>query len=261
MDNGDFFVTPVNHSIIDNSDNAREWALRVDLAAAFRLAAQFDWHESVGNHFSAAISDDGKTFLLNPKWKHFATIRASDLLRLNAADQVMDPAAAPDRSAWCIHSHIHAALPQARVLLHCHPPYLTALSALDDPAIKPIDLTTARFYNRIAIDTDCNGIVDNALEGQRIAASFGNQMALLMRNHGVSVIGQSIAEAFECLYYLERAAKTMVLAYSTGQPLRIMDAVTAERIASEWKAYRGMAAAHFEQQKDLLRRRDASFCD
>ena len=63
-----------------------EWQLREDLAAAFRLAVRFGWHESVANHFSAAVSDDGKKFLLNPKWQHFSTISASDLLLLDADD-------------------------------------------------------------------------------------------------------------------------------------------------------------------------------
>ena len=69
------------------SFSTEEWQLRVDLAAAFRLAVHFDWHESVANHFSAAVSDDGKTFLLNPKWKHFATIKASELLCVDADDE------------------------------------------------------------------------------------------------------------------------------------------------------------------------------
>ncbi len=84
-------------------DEAAERQLRIDLAAAFRLAVFFDWHESVGNHFSAALGDDGKQFLLNPKWQHFSTIRASDLLRLNADDDTtLIRADAPDASAWFI---------------------------------------------------------------------------------------------------------------------------------------------------------------
>ena len=67
--------------------DAAEWALRVDLAAAFRLAVEFDWHESVANHFSAAVSEDGNVFLLNPKWRHFSTIKASDLLKVDFGDK------------------------------------------------------------------------------------------------------------------------------------------------------------------------------
>ena len=126
-----------------------EAALRVDLAAAFRLAVHFNWHESVGNHFSAAASPDGSKFLMNPKWRHFSTIRASDLLLLDANDDsVMSGPDAPDASAWCIHGTIHRTQPNARVLLHCHPRYSTALATLKDPTMLPIDQNTARFYAR-----------------------------------------------------------------------------------------------------------------
>jgi len=206
-----------------NNYTEQEWELRVDLAAAFRLAVKFDWHESIANHFSAAVSADGKQFLLNPKWKHFSLIKASDLLLLDANDaSVMQSADAPDPSAWCIHGAVHAKVPQAKVLLHCHPPYATALASLQDPQMKPIDQNTARFYNRIAVDLHFGGIADDEAEGHRIAQAFGNASIMMMGNHGVSCTGETVAEAFEHLYYLERAAKTLVLAYSTGQPLSIM---------------------------------------
>ncbi len=236
-----------------------ERTLREDLAAAFRLAVQFNWHESVGNHFSAAISDDGKTFLLNPRWQHFANVKASDLMRLSADDpNVMDGDNPPDPSAWCIHGQVHTRVPAARVLLHCHPPYATALCALADPTLKPIDQNTARFYNRCAVDLGFGGLADDVEEGRRIASAFGNHRVLLMGNHGVSVMGETVAEAFETLYFLERAAQTQILAYSTGQPLNIMSAETAERTAAAWDAYAGMADAHFAQLKATL---DPSFKD
>jgi len=239
-----------------------EWALRVDLAAAFRLAVYFDWHESVANHFSVALSSDGKTFLLNPRWQHFSTIKASDLLSLNADDtSVMERENAPDPSAWCIHGAVHAQVPQARVLLHCHPPYATALAALVDPELKPIDQNTARFYNRIAIDLNFGGIADDAIEGNRIAAAFGNHNIMMMGNHGVSVAGETIASAFDQLYFLERAARTQVLAYSTGQPLNVLDHDTAERTAAGWDGYEGMGIAHFDSLKAMLDQSDPSYRD
>jgi len=253
-------MTTVTSPASGRQCSAEEWALRVDLAAAFRLTVQFDWHESVGNHFSAAVSADGKTFLLNPKWKHFSTIRASDLLRLDASDDsVMQRDDAPDPSAWCIHGRLHAALPGARVLLHCHPPYATALCGLQDPSIKPIDQCTARFYNRVAIDTDFGGPADEAEEGDRLAQAMGNHSVMLMGNHGVAVTGATVAEAFDDLYFLERAARTMVLAYSTGQPLNVMDEALAEKTAAGWDAYRDAAFPHFAHLKQTLDQSDPTY--
>src|SRR3546814_2786309 len=113
------------------------------LFRSFRLAVEFGWHESVGNHFSATVSSDGRRFLMNPRWRHFARVKASELLLLDADDQeTMSRPNAPDASAWCIHGAIHRAKPAARVLLHCHPPYATALATLKAPAMKPIDQNT-----------------------------------------------------------------------------------------------------------------------
>ena len=244
------------------SEDTELWQLRVDLAAAFRLAAQMNWHESVANHFSLAVSPDGKKFLMNPKWKHFSLIRASDLLLLDSEDEsTMQRPDAPDTSAWAIHGGFHANLSHARCLLHCHPTYATALAALADPELKPIEQNTARFFNRMAIDLEFGGIADDRAEGARLARLLGNKSRMMMGNHGVLVAGATVAEAFEDLYYLERACQTMVLAYSTGQKLSVMPDEIAEKTARGWEDYGGMAFAHFDDQKRMLDRIDPSYRD
>ncbi|MFM2278218.1 MAG: hypothetical protein RLZZ444_449 [Pseudomonadota bacterium] len=236
--------------------------LRIDLAAAFRLAVEFGWHESVGNHFSAAVSADGKTFLMNPKWKHFGSIKASDLLLLNADDpDVMTGPNAPDASAWTVHGTIHRQRPSVRVLLHCHPPYSTALSTLKDPTLKPLDNNTARFFNRTGVDLGFGGIADEDAEGMRLVQSLGNHKTLMMGNHGVACAGQTVAEAFEDLYFFERAAQTQILAYSTGQPLNVLSDEVAEKTAAGWDDYRGMAFEHFAYLKSRLDATDPSYKD
>jgi ribulose-5-phosphate 4-epimerase/fuculose-1-phosphate aldolase len=236
------------------------WQLRVDLAACFRLISSYGWTESVANHFSVAVSEDGTQFLMNPKWQHFATIKASDLQLFDSNDQqTMEKQNAPDPSAWCIHSKIHASLPRAKVLLHCHPPYATTLTSLKDPSIKPIDQNTARFYNRVSIDLGFDGLANRDEEGDRLAAAFGDHNVLLMGNHGVTVSGTGVAQAFEDLYYLERACRTMILAYQTGQPLSVMSDQLAEKTAQGWDLYLGIADAHFHQLKKILDRTDPDY--
>ncbi|MGF1630133.1 MAG: class II aldolase/adducin family protein [Kiloniellaceae bacterium] len=239
-----------------------ETELRIDLAAAFRLAVQFGWHESVGNHFSAAVSADGHRFLMNPRWRHFARIKASELLLLDAGDsETMSRPNAPDASAWCIHGAIHRANPEARVLLHCHPPYATALATLKDPAMKPIDQNTARFFELVSIDQGFSGIADEEAEGARLAAALGNRPILLMGNHGVTCTAPSVAEAFEHLHFFERAAKTLMLAYASGQPLNVMPDDLARKTAEGWRTYNDSAFAHFEQLKEMLDEKDPSYRD
>lgn len=230
-----------------------EAALRVDLAAAFRLAARAGWHEGVANHFSAAVSPDGKRFLVNPRWRHFSLVTASELLLVDADDpSTMEREDAPDPSAWSIHSAIHRKVPHARVALHLHPPYCTALAGLKDPSIKPIDQVTARFFNRLAYDMSFGGIATEEAEGERIAACIGNRSAVMMANHGVTTLAPTVAEAYDALYHLERAAKTMVLAYTTGQELNPMPDALAEEVAQEWEVYRDAEFAHFAEMKRIL---------
>ena len=237
-----------------------EQQLRVDLAAAFRLIYEMDMHESVANHLSAAVSTDGKRFLMNRRWMHFANVTASNLQLLDSEDDsIMRTDQAPDVSAWSIHGNVHGALLQARVILHVHSPYATALSTLKDPRILPIDNNTARFYERIAYDTNFGGIASSDQEGKRIANTFAGKKALMMGNHGVTVIGETVAEAFEELYYLENACKTMVLAYSTGQPLNVLPHELARETAKSWDEFHGQSYAHFEQLKEMLDKKGSSY--
>jgi ribulose-5-phosphate 4-epimerase/fuculose-1-phosphate aldolase len=239
-----------------------EWRGRVDLAAAFRLAVEHDWHEGVANHFSLAVSQDGKRFLMNPRWTHFSRIRASDLLLLDADDATtMQRPDAPDPSAWCIHGAIHASVPHARCVLHVHAQYATTLACLADPTLLPIDQNTARFYDRVAIDRHYGGVADNLEEGRRLGAALGDRRVLIMANHGLLVVGRTVADAFDDLYYVERACRTLVLAYATGQKLNVMPHELAERTARGQEEYPNMAEAHFSEMKRMLDGKDRSYAE
>lgn len=230
------------------------WQQRVDLAAAFRLADKLNWQEGVGNHFSLAVSNDGRQFIMNPRWKHFAGLRACDLLLLDSEDDsTMERPDAPDITAWCIHGRLHARAPHARCIMHLHPPYATAVATLARPEIRPIDQTTARFFNRLAIDNNYEGLANSLAEGERLARVLGNRSVMMMGNHGVLVAAQTIAEAYDCMYHLERACQTMVLALSMGEPLNVLSDAVAEKTAIGWQEDgRDYAFAHFDEMKRRL---------
>jgi ribulose-5-phosphate 4-epimerase/fuculose-1-phosphate aldolase len=237
-----------------------EWQLRVDLAAAFRLSARNNWHEAVANHLSLATSPDGKNFLMNPRWRHFSRVKASDLLHLNVDDKTaMQKPDAPDLTAWSLHGRLHAALPHARCIIHLHPKYTTALASLADPEIRPIDQNTARFYNRVAMDMQYGGMANSDDEGNRIARLLGNKSIMMMGNHGILVCAATVAEAFDLTYYLERACRNLVLAYQTGQKLNIMSHDVAEKTAQEWESDRDQFHVHFSEMKLLLDAEDPSY--
>ncbi|ANP37577.1 hypothetical protein JL2886_02689 [Phaeobacter gallaeciensis] len=232
-----------------------EKVLREDLANAFRICHMLGWSESVGNHFSAAVSADGQQFLLNAKWQHFDTIAPEDLLLLDS--QSRETPATADASAWCVHGTLHRRLPEARVVLHAHSPYATALACLKDPTMVPIDNNTARFYGRTAYDLSFGGIADATEEGERLADAIGDKSVLVMGNHGVTIVGDTVAEAFEDLYFFEKAAQTLILARSDGSPLAVLSDAVAQNTADGWRAYRGMAQKHFSYLCSVLPQRQS----
>src|SRR5260370_29839343 len=139
-----------------------ERQLRIDLAAAFRIIAKLGMHEAVANHFSAAVSADGRKFLMNPKWRHFSRIKASDLVLFDLDDaRGVKDRPDVDPTALAIHAQMHKQLTQAPLVMHLHPPFATTIASLADPSIKPVDHNTARYFNRLAIDGSDAGMADN----------------------------------------------------------------------------------------------------
>lgn len=234
--------------------NIQHWEERVDMAAAFRWTERLNLHEAVANHFSLAVNDDGSEFLMNPNQMHFARIKASDLLHLDANDaDTPNLPGAPDLTAWYLHGAIHRHCPHARCVMHVHSIHATVLACLADSNLPPIDQNTATFYNRYVIDNNFGGLAFEE-EGERCAAAFSDPLkkTMIMGNHGVLVVGDSVADTFNRLYYFERAAETYIRALQTGQPLRILSDEIAEKTAQELDNYPGQAGKHFSELKAIL---------
>lgn len=225
---------------------------RTDLACAFRWAHRLDMHEAVANHFSVAVIDDGGRFLINPDGRHFSRIRASELILVDAGDpDTMDRADAPDPTAWGLHGAIHRNCPKARCVLHVHPTYATVLASLADSTMYPIDQNTARFYNRVVIDDGFDGMAFEE-EGERCSRLLGEKRIMMMGNHGILVAAPSVAQAFDDLYYFERAARNLVVACSTQKELKVLSDEIAEKTACQWENYPDAANKHFRELKAIL---------
>jgi len=244
------------------SDSELHYEDRVNLAAVFRMTARLDMHESVANHFSYAVSDDGNQFLVNPMGRHFSNVRASELLLLDANDDsTMDKPNAPDPTAWAIHGAMHRNVPQARCILHVHPKYATVLASIEAEGIPPIDQNTMRYFNRVSTDDgfDGMGLGD---EAERLTTTLGNNRVLLMGNHGVMVVGDTIAKAFDELYYFERACSNYITALMTGIPLRVVSDEVAEKTAQQWDYYVNKthyADVHLSEVREILDREEPDY--
>jgi ribulose-5-phosphate 4-epimerase/fuculose-1-phosphate aldolase len=227
---------------------------RMDLAAAFRWTARFGMHEAVANHFSLAVSPDGTRFLINPNGRHFSRITATSLIELDANDPttMMQPNA-PDPTAWGLHGAVHRACPHAVCVMHVHSIHATVLASLADSRLPAIDQNSAMFHDRQVVDDHFGGMAFEE-EGKRCAELLADPKitTMIMGNHGVLVIGATVAETFNRLYYFERAAETYIRALQTGRPLRILPDAIAEKTAREWEAYPGFADAHLRELRAIL---------
>lgn len=242
----------------------REQQARLDLAVAFRWAARLNLHEAVANHFSVAVSDDGQKFLINPAGRHFSQMRASDLLLvdMNEADFGISQSQVVDPTAMNLHGQIHKLVPDARCVLHTHMPNATALACLRDFEFLMLDQNACRFHNRIAYDRDYAGMALEVSEGERVAKLFGRSRSVLfLANHGVIVVGKTVAEAFDELYYLEKASQLQVLALSTGRELELIPNETAAMVCKQWLEYPNAAEYHFAALTEILDQESRDFRD
>jgi len=238
---------------------AIERAIRVDLAAAFRLAVRLDLHEGVCNHFSVMLPD-GRRFLLNRYGLHWSEVTASNLLALDADGRVLSGEGEYEKTAFWIHSRIHHANPHAACVLHTHMPYATALTLLEDARLEMAEQNALRFHGEIAYDDTYNGLVVDAAEGDRLAQVLGGKRVLFLASHGVIVVGPSVAEAFDALYYLERACRLQVLARMMGGTMRrVRDDVVQRTFHLMRDDAPKYAAAHFGALRRILEREEPEY--
>ena len=241
-------------------DNEAVRQARIDLSACFRMAARLGLQEGICNHFSALVPGHDDLFLVNPYGWAFAEITASKLLVCDFHGNVVAGEGQPEATAFYIHAQLHKKLPRATAAFHTHMPNATARSMTEGQPFLWAGQTSLKFYGRTAVDENYNGLALDESEGERIAAAIGEADIVFMKNHGVMVLGPTIAEAFDDLYYLERAAEVQVKAMSLGRPLKIIPPEIAEH------CYRQMregdpesARLHLESVKRQLLRSEPDF--
>ncbi len=202
---------------------------RNELAACFQLAAMHGLEEGICNHFSAMLPGHDDLFLVNPYGYAFAEVTAQNLLVCDFAGNVVAGEGEPEATAFYIHARLHKQLPRVKVAFHTHMPHATALCLLQGPPLLWLGQTALKFYGRTAVDEDYHGLALDASEGDRIASVMGDADILFLKNHGVIVAAPTIAEAWDDLYYLERAAQVQLLAMATQRELKPVPHAIAQR--------------------------------
>ena len=191
---------------------------KIDLAAAHRLAVLHQLEEGIDNHFTVTVPGHDDRFLILPFGLHWSEARASDMVVFDEAGNTLEGDGTVELSAQCIHAPIHR-ITGARVVLHTHQTWALALNMLKDNRLVPASQTAAFFHGCVAYDDIYTGTADSLEEGERLARLIGDKPVTFMKNHGVLVVGDTVARAYKKLYFLERVCRAQVLAMSTGKPL------------------------------------------
>ena len=193
-----------------------EWAIRVDLACAYRMVAYYGWDDLIFTHLSARIPGPEHHFLLNPYQLMFEEVTASSLVKVDVQGNPVEPTPFTTNAAgFTIHSALHMAREDAQAVIHLHTPDGQAVSAHGE-GLLPLTQTAMVIRDEIAYH-EYEGIAVDLTERERIIADLGDKSAMIFRNHGTLAVGETVGEAFLKLYYLERACEAQVLALSAGE--------------------------------------------
>lgn len=226
-------VTRPNRPPLDGED---VWRAKVELAACFRYAARLGMEEGICNHFSLMAPGYDDLFLVNPYGYAFSEITASKLLVCDFEGNVVSGSGEPEATAFYIHARVHKRIPRARAAFHTHMPYATAMTMVEGDPLVFAGQSALKFYGRTVVDNNYNGLALDEREGDRIAASVGDADIVFMKHHGVMVLGGSAAEAWDDLYYLERACQVQCLALSTGRLIVPVSDSVAEETARQMRS-------------------------
>ena len=210
-----------------------EWALRVDLAAAYRLVAHYGWDDLIFTHLSARVPGPEHHFLINPYTHMFEEITASSLIKIDIeGNKVTDTPAPVNRAGFVIHSAIHAGREDAVAVLHLHTPHGQAVSAMAE-GLLPHTQTSMIAGHDVAYH-DFEGIATELDERERLVVDLGAKNSMILRNHGTLTVGESVPQAFLRMYFLERACEAQVHMLSAGRAgLNNPNQGVAEKVESQ----------------------------
>ncbi|MBX9727418.1 MAG: class II aldolase/adducin family protein [Sphingopyxis sp.] len=209
-------IKPANDDHVRGAVSEEEWAIRVDLAAAYRLVALYGWDDLIFTHLSARVPGPEHHFLINPYDMMFEEITASSLVKIDVDGQPVVPTSHPVNPAgFTIHSALHMAREDAHAVMHLHTPHGQAVSAMSE-GLLPHTQTAMIALHNVAYH-DYEGIATDLEERERLVTDMGEKHVMILRNHGTLAIGESVADCFLRLYFLERACEAQVMMLSAGR--------------------------------------------
>ena len=236
---------------------------KIDLAASHRLAVFHELEEGIDNHFTVTVPGYSDRYLVLPFGLHWSEARASDMIIFDEQGNTLEGEGLVELSAQCIHAPIHR-ITGAKVVLHTHQTWATALNMLEDNRLIPSSQTAAFFDGNIVYEDDYRGTADTLEEGELLGNTLGDKPVMFMKNHGVLVASDSISKAYRMLYMLERVCRAQILAMSTGKPIgRISPEVIAQvQAPDEHDRHKGRRhQLYFDAMKRVLDRVNPGYAE
>ncbi|WAL58336.1 class II aldolase/adducin family protein [Thermocoleostomius sinensis] len=227
------------------------------LAAALRLFAHYGFDEGVAGHITARDPERLDHFWVNPFGKYFGHIRVSDLILVNHKGEVVQGDRPVNAAAFAIHSQIHLARPDVVAAAHAHSLYGKAWSTLGR-CLDPLTQDACSFYNDHAVFDDYTGVVLSSEEGRRIGEALGQKKAVILRNHGLLTVGQSVDEAAWWFIAMDRSCQAQLTAEAAGTPVPINPEVaklTFSQVGSPymgWFSFQSLYDKIVKLEPDLL---------
>lgn len=202
-----------------------EWAARQELAACYRVFDMLGWSEMIYNHITVKLDEDG-AFLINPFGLHFSEVTASSLVKIDIDGNKLDDSPYPvNRAGFVQHALFHRHLPDAHCIMHTHTTAGMAVSSLEG-GLQPVNFYACNFIGQIAYH-DFEGVTVRDEEGERLLDHLGDKRAMLLKNHGILVMGKTLPEAFVKHWALQRACEIQIATMSMGKPLVVPPEVIA----------------------------------
>jgi ribulose-5-phosphate 4-epimerase/fuculose-1-phosphate aldolase len=229
-------VEAIKPASVKSECSAEEWALRVQLAAAYRIVHHFGWTELIYGHLTMRVPGPSRHFLINPFGLGYDEVTASNLVKIDLDGNIIGRSEYPvNRAGFVIHSAVHAAREDAHCVMHTHTRAGMALAACS-AGLLPISMTATAFHDRVAYH-DYEGVSVELDERACLAKDLGQHNAMILRNHGLLTCGKTIPAAFLRLYRLERAAQVQLDAQAMNHPLSILPSDVAARSAEQLEGF------------------------
>lgn len=232
-----------------------EWEARVNLAAAYRMCAHYGWDDLIYTHISARVPNTDHHFLINPLGLMFEEMTASSLIKVDLnGNALMETPYIPNAAGFVIHSAIHEAREDAGCVLHLHTDYGIAVSNLES-GLELMAQSSIPAWAQVAYH-DYEGFAVNDGEKERLVADMGEKSALILRNHGTLTVGPTVAQAFEAMFFLEKACKIQVLTRATGMPIYKPSEQSIENALRDLRVVAGAGGADNFVWPAILRKLD-----